>query len=153
MADRPRAFDDRTVGLLGQPEAFADLAGVLGSPTRLAVLVVLVRSDAPLHIQEVARRVKVDASPVRTHLEVLARIGLVREVREGTGRERRFTSDLRDARLVLEGINRPREAPRERTKAEVRLQKKLDTLSEKRERLDRQATKILEELAKAAPQA
>jgi len=145
-----RGFDDRTVTLLGQPEVLADLAGVLGSPTRCAVLGALVRSDEPLHIQELARRVQVDASPVRTHLEVLARAGLVKEVTGTSGRERRFTTDLRDARLVLEGIHRPREKAGEPPgKDERRVLKKLEVLGKKQARLEREAERLRGELARA----
>lgn len=135
-------LDDRVVTLLGTPGPLADIAGVLGSPTRLAVLAALLRSQEALHIQELARRVGVDASPVRTHLEVLCRAGLAREVKEGTGRERNFTSDLTDVRLVLVDANRPRLPPGPPTRQQVRTAKKLDDLRKKMEKLEREAAKL-----------
>ncbi|HWG90777.1 MAG TPA: winged helix-turn-helix domain-containing protein, partial [Candidatus Thermoplasmatota archaeon] len=71
------AFDDRTITLVGAPDQLADMGALLGARTRLAVLITLVHANGPLHINEIARRVGVDASPVRTHLELLAKEGLV----------------------------------------------------------------------------
>src|SRR5438067_9339231 len=99
------SFDDRTV-TLDAPEQLAALSAVLGSRTRLAVLRALVSSDKPLHINEVARRVGVDASPVRTHLELLVKAGLAREVGLDVGRERRFETVLQGVRVTLEGAQR-----------------------------------------------
>lgn len=139
-------FDDRVVTLLGTPGPLGDVAGVLGSPTRLAILAVLVRSPETLHIQELARRVGVDASPVRTHLEVLCRAGLAREVKEGTGRERRFTTDLTDVRLVLVDVNKPRTPPGPPTRKQTRTKEKLTDLAKKMEKLEREAAELRENL-------
>lgn len=138
-------LDDRVVTLLGTPGPLADVAGVLGSPTRLAVLAALVRSPDALHIQELARRVGVDASPVRTHLEVLCRAGLAREVKEGTGRERRFTTDLTDARLTLVDVHKPRAPPGPPTRKQLRAREKLADLTKKMEKLEREAAELREE--------
>ena len=139
-------LDDRAVSLLGTPEPLADVAGVLGSPTRLAVLATLVRSKESLHIQELARRVGVDASPVRTHLEVLCRAGLAREVKEGTGRERRFVAAVSDVRLVLVDANRPAEPPGPPTRRQLRIKEKLADLAKKMEKLEREAASLRAEL-------
>lgn len=120
----PSAFDDRTV-TLGAPQQLAELCAVLGSDSRLAILRVLMDSPEALHINEVARRVKLDASPVRTHLQVLETAGLVRELDE-VGRARRFTTSLAGIRLTLEGANRERRAPTGPVPKHVlRLEKKL----------------------------
>lgn len=139
-------LDDRVVTLLGTPNPLADVAGVLGSPTRLAVLAALVRSPEALHIQELARRVGVDASPVRTHLEVLCRAGLAREVKEGTGRERRFKASVTDVRMTLVDANRPPDVQGPPTRKDVRVQAKLADLGKKMAKLEREAAELRKEL-------
>jgi DNA-binding transcriptional ArsR family regulator len=151
-------FDDRTV-TLDAPDQLAELGSAFASRTRIAVLAALVRSERPLHINELARRVGVDASPVRTHLELLLKQRLVREVDSPTGRERNFETLLTGVVLTLEGVNRPL-APQkgvEPSKAVVRLQRKLDAMEKDLARLQAKArdvqAEIREEWAKAAADA
>lgn len=142
-------FDDRTVSL-DAPGQLADLGSALGNKTRLAVLGVLVRASEPLNINEVARRVGVDASPVRTHLDLLAKEGLIREVDSATGRERRFETSLTNVRVTLEGVNRPivpKGAPL--SKPALRIQKKMEALSRDLGRLEEKGRKLQAELVKA----
>lgn len=142
-------FDDRTVSL-DAPDQLADLGAALGNRTRLAVLAVLVRSDEPLHINEVARRVGVDASPVRSHLELLAKEGLAREVVAPTGRERRFETSLTTVRVVLEGVNRPKLGkPGELPKPALRIQKKMEALAKDLAKLEERGRQLQAEFAKA----
>lgn len=145
------AFEDRTVTLSGAPDQVVSLGSVLGSRTRLAVLLALVKSPEPLHINEVARRVGVDASPVRTHLELLVKAGLALETSGEVGRERRFRTTLRDVRVTLEGVHRV-EAPeksKEPSRLVQKLQKKLAALDADMARLEAQARKLQTELAAA----
>lgn len=156
--DRPvpdgAGFDDRVLTLLGGGSTLSDVAGVLASSTRAAILAALIRSEAPLHIQELGRRVGVDASPARTHLEVLCRAGLAREVGSPSGRERRFTTDVTDARIVLVDANRVRvPAPAESPKEARRVERKLAGLAEKRSKLDREAAKLRGELKRVLSKA
>ncbi|MHB8603735.1 MAG: helix-turn-helix domain-containing protein [Thermoplasmatota archaeon] len=146
-----QAFDDRAATLDGQPEQLAELSAILGSSTRIAVLAALVQSKTPLHINEVARRVGVDASPVRTHLELLSRVGLVREVKGPVGRERRFETRLTNVRLVLEGVNRHAapEKDREKPKTVVRLEKRLAGLSKDAAKVEEKAARLRKEIAEA----
>ncbi|HVM45351.1 MAG TPA: winged helix-turn-helix domain-containing protein [Candidatus Thermoplasmatota archaeon] len=142
-------FDDRVVSL-DAPDQLAALGAVLASRTRLAVLAALARSDKPLHINELARRVGVDASPVRTHLELLLKERLVREVDPPSGRERRFETSLTGVRLTLENVNRER-APREGPlpKAAVKVQKKIDGLARDMAKLEEKARRYQQDLRKA----
>ena len=142
-------FDDRTVSL-DAPDQLADLGAALGNKTRLAVLGVLVRASEPLNINEVARRVGVDASPVRSHLELLVKEGVAREVDAPTGRERRFETSLVNVRLTLEGVNRP-PAPKDAPlpKPALRIQKRLLALQRDLARLEEKGRKLQEELRKA----
>lgn len=145
------AFDDRVLSMDG-PEQLATVAAVLGSRTRLAVLRALVASAEPLHINELARRVGVDASPVRTHLELLVKAGLAREVGAPVGRERRFHTTLTNVRLVLEGADRP-SAPERRVgpppKEVQRLEKKRAALDKDLAKLAAKARKLDEEIQAA----
>lgn len=140
-------FDDRTV-TLDAPEQLAELASVLGSRTRLAVLGALVRSTAPVNINELARRVGVDASPVRTHLELLLKAGLVREVDSTSGRERLFETSLTGIGVTLQDLHKPKFAGKELPKAAQRVQKKLDALVKDMSRLEDKARRYQEELRK-----
>lgn len=143
-------FDDRTV-TLDAPEQLADLGGVLASRTRLAVLRALMVADGPLHINEVARRVGVDASPVRTHLELLLKEGLVREVDAVVGRERKFTTSATAVRVTLENVNRA-EAPhkgQEPPKVVQRLERKLASIAESMARLEEKARRTRVEIEAA----
>lgn len=134
-------FENRTVTLRGAPEVFLDVAFALSSPTRVAVLEALMASPEALHIQELARRVGVDASPVRGHLEVLLKAGLVRELTGTVGRERRFTTTLTGVRIVIEGVDAPVAVSGEPSKDLLRIEKKL-------ERLHAEAAKIRAEAAR-----
>ena len=142
-------FDDRTV-TLDAPEQLEDLGAVFSSRTRLAVLNVLVRADRPLNINEIARRVNVDASPVRGHLELLLKAGLAREVDAPTGRERLFETSLRSVTVTLEGYHANR-APKgaEPPKSVVRLQRKLDAMQKDMARLEEKARRVQEEISEA----
>lgn len=140
-------FDDRTV-TLDAPDQLADLGSAFASRTRIAVLATLVRSEKPLHINELARRVGVDASPVRTHLELLLKEGLVREVDSATGRERNFETLLTGVVVTLEGVNRPAAPQRgvEPPKSVVRLQRKLEAMEKDLSRLQAKAREVQEEI-------
>jgi DNA-binding Lrp family transcriptional regulator len=143
-------FDDRTVSL-DAPEQLADLGSVLASRTRLAVLRALMLSDAPLHINEIARRIGVDASPVRTHLELLLKERLVREVDASVGRERKFTTSTTAIRVTLENVNLA-EAPhkgKEPPKVVQRLTRKLAGIAEDVARLEEKARRTREEIEAA----
>ena len=142
-------FDDRTVSL-GAPEQLADLGSALSSRTRIAVLAALIRAEKPLHINELARRVGVDASPVRTHLELLMKEGLVREVDSATGRERYFESDVTGITITVEGVNKPR-APKdvEKSKQVLRLERKMQLIDRESARLAEKAKRVQEEITKA----
>ena len=149
------AFEDRVVALSNGGEALARLAAVLGSPTRVAVLQALVASRELVDVQRLARRVGVDASPVRTHLELLVKEGLVREV-EVRGRERRFETRLRDVRLVLVGVNRaaaPEKAAGAPPKSVVRLERKLAGLAKDMVKLEAAAARLARERDEAWRQA
>lgn len=144
------SFDDRIV-TLDAPEQLATLGNVLGVRTRLAVLGVLVRADHPLHINEIARRVGVDASPVRSHLELLLKERVVREVETESSRERRFETSLKNIKLTLEGVNRPK-APSSQgpaPKTVLRLQKKLALIERDIGRLNEKARKVQAEISAA----
>lgn len=143
-------FDDRTV-TLDAPEQLAALGATLASRTRLAVLHALVASDTPLHINEIARRVGVDASPVRAHLEALVKEGLAREIDSPVGRERRFETSLTNVRVTLENVNRPHDPHRGREPPKVvaRLERRLLSLAEDSARVEEKARRVREEIAKA----
>lgn len=143
-------FDDRTVSLAGAAEQLADLGSALSSRTRVAVLAALIRSDKPLHINELARRVGVDASPVRTHLELLLKQGLAREVDSPTGRERFFESDVAGITITIEGVNKPR-APKDvdKPKTVLRLERKMLLIEKESARLTEKARRVQEEMSKA----
>jgi DNA-binding transcriptional ArsR family regulator len=148
---RPTPFDDRTVTLEGAPEQLAALGAVLSSRTRLAVLSTLVHSAEPLHINEIARRVGVDASPVRTHLELLVKAGLVTEVTADVGRERRFRTLLKDISVTLEGVNRVAapEKRKEPSKHVIRIQKRLAGVEADRQKMEAFVRRLQAELAAA----
>lgn len=143
-------FDDRTVTLAGSAEQLADLGSALSSRTRVAVLAALIRAEKPLHINELARRVGVDASPVRTHLELLMKEGLVREVDSATGRERFFETNVTGIRIAIEGVNAPR-VPRdvEKPKSVLRLERKMQLIEKESARLAEKAKRVQDEMGKA----
>lgn len=132
-------------------EQLADLGGVLASRTRLAVLGVLVRASEPLNINELARRVGVDASPVRTHLELLLKEGLIREVASTTGRERKFETSLTGIRLTLENVDRPPLPPGLKTppKDVQRIEKKIAALAKDIARIEEKARRYQAEIQAA----
>ncbi|HUR69754.1 MAG TPA: winged helix-turn-helix transcriptional regulator [Candidatus Thermoplasmatota archaeon] len=142
-------FDDRTV-TLDAPDQLADLGAVFASKTRIAVLGVLVRSDKPLHINEVARRVGVDASPVRAHLELLVKEGLAREVDIDKGRERKFETTVTNVVVTVEGVNRA-VSPDKTAKpprAVERLQRKLAAMQKDISKIEAKAREVNQEIAK-----
>lgn len=142
-------FDDRTV-TLDAPEQLADLGLVFSARTRLAVLGVLVRADRPLNINEVGRRVGVDASPVRGHLELLVKEGLAREMPTTSGRERLFETSLKNVTVTLEGYHAHKVAVAGKPpKAVVRLQRKLDAMRKDMSRLEEKARRVQEEINEA----
>lgn len=142
------SFDDRTVSL-DAPEQLAALGTVLGVRTRLAVLHTLVRAEAPMNINEVARRIGLDASPVRGHLQALVAEGLAREVEAPTARERLFETSLTNVVLTLEGARRTRRPPKgPLPKAAQRLQRKLDDLQKDMAKLEAKARAVRDEMEK-----
>lgn len=141
------SFDDRTV-TLDAPKQLADLGAVLGSRTRLAVLAALVRSDKPQNINELARKVGVDASPVRTHLELLMKEDLAQEVDSPSGRERLFETNLTGIRITLIDIHKPKTLPQALPKAALRIQKKIDAITRDIARLEDKARRYADELKK-----
>lgn len=144
------SFDDRTLSL-DAPEQIANLGAVLASRTRVAVLRALIASDKPLHINELARRVGVDASPVRTHLELLVKAGLAREVGLDVGRERKFETVLQGVRVTLEGVERAvaPEKGREKPRDVVKIEKRLAELARDEAKLAEKARRLREELREA----
>lgn len=144
------SFDDRTVSL-DAPDQLAQLGSVFGSRTRLAVLRTLVSAGGPLHINEIARRVGVDASPVRTHLELLVKSGLAREVELDVGRERKFETVLQGIRVTLEGAERAvaPEKGREKPREVVKIEKRLAEIAKDEAKLAEKARKLRDELREA----
>lgn len=131
----------------GDPHRFADVCFALSAGTRLAVLMTLLASAEPLHIREVARRVGSDPSPVRTHLDLLVKNGLAREVPDA-GRERRFAADVSHIRLVLTPPQRPADAARkEPSKAITKLGEKMKALEGKIHKIEREVVELAEERA------
>lgn len=134
------------------PEAdthvFADACFALSSGTRLAVLQALLLADGPLHIREVARRVGLDPSPVRTHLDLLVKTGLAQEIPDAT-RERRFIADVSGVRLILTPPERPADVPREleASKAIRKTTEKIRALEDKAHRIEREIAALAEERA------
>lgn len=140
--------------LQSAPEQLARLAGLLASRTRLSILGALQKA-APeaLNMNEIARRVGVDASPVRGHLEVLLKESLVDEV-EGPVRERRFTTRLTDAVLTLKGVNRtPTEGRKDPPRSVAKLLKKLADLDADAAKIAGKAARIRAEIEKEASRA
>lgn len=147
---RETAFADLVDRVFAWPAdggQFGDAAFALSSATRLAVLETLVTAKGePLHIQEVARRVGIDASPARQHLEVLVKAGFAEEAPRTTGRERRFTTRVTGVKVVLEGALRgaplPKESGKERPKTLRKIESRVDDIKGK-------MGKLRSELAKA----
>ena len=134
------------------PEAdahvFADTCFALSSGTRLAVLNTLLLAEGPLHIREIARRVGLDPSPVRTHLDLLVKNGLADELPDAS-RERRFIANVSGVRLALTPPERPASVPRalEPTKAIRKATDKIRSLEEKLHRIEREIAALAEERA------
>ncbi|HWH08482.1 MAG TPA: winged helix-turn-helix domain-containing protein, partial [Candidatus Thermoplasmatota archaeon] len=94
----------------GDEHRFTEACFALSTATRVAIVGTLILAEEPLHIREVARRVGMDPSPVRAHLELLVKTGFARELHE-QGRERRFVADVGSIRLVLTPPDRPAGVP------------------------------------------
>lgn len=132
----------------GDTHVFVDACFALSSGTRLAVLQALLLADGPLHIREVARRVGLDPSPVRTHLDLLVKTGLARELPDAS-RERRFVANVSGVRLILTPPERPADVPREAepTKAIRKVTEKMRALEEKQHRIERDLAELADERA------
>lgn len=134
------------------PEAdahrFTEGCFALSSGTRLAVLMTLLQAEEPLHIREVARRVGIDPSPVRTHLDLLVKTGMAREIPDPS-RERRFVADVSGVRLVLTPPVRPADVPAtvQPSKAIHKLTEKMRALEEKLHRVERELAELHDERA------
>lgn len=132
----------------GDAHRFTETCFALSSGTRLAVLMTLLHAEEPLHIREVARRVGADPSPVRTHLDLLVKTGLAREIPDPT-RERRFVADVSGMRLVLTPPARPADVPAglAPTKAIHKATDKIQALEEKLFRVEREIAELHDERA------
>lgn len=125
---------------------FTEACFALSSGTRVAILMTLTGAREPMHIREIARRVGLDPSPVRQHLEVLVKSSLAREIPE-PGRERRFVADVSDVRLFLVPPDRPSDVPPSvaPTKAIHKLTDKMLGIEEKIHRLQRDLAALADE--------
>ena len=132
----------------GDLHRFTEACFALSSGTRLGVLMTLLTAEEPLHIREVARRVGTDPSPVRTHLDLLVKTGLAREIPD-PARERRFVADVSALRLVLTPPARPADVPPRvaPSKAVYKLTEKIKGLEEKLHRVEREIAELHEERA------
>lgn len=132
----------------GDDHRFTETCFALSAGTRLAVLRALVLADGPLHIREIARRVGSDPSPVRTHLELLVKTGLAREMQD-VSRERRFVAHVSAVRLILTPPDRPAEVPAtvEPSKAIRKLTEKILALEDKAHRIEREIAALADERA------
>ncbi|MFA5862136.1 MAG: helix-turn-helix domain-containing protein [Candidatus Thermoplasmatota archaeon] len=128
----------------GDAHRFTEVCFALSSGTRLEVLSVLLSAQEPLHIREVARRVTMDPSPVRGHLDVLVKTGFARELPE-RGRERRFVADVSDVRVVLAPPTRPLGVDQNRAPS-----KRIRRLTDHMKDVERKMHKLELELAKLA---
>lgn len=132
----------------GDTHRFTEACFALSSGTRIAVLQALLLATEPLHIREIARRVGADPSPVRTHLDLLVKTGLAREIPDPS-RERRFVAHVSGVRLVLTPPERPVDAPQERqpTKAIQRINDRMKTVLEKIHKYERELAALADERA------
>ena len=132
----------------GDAHRFAEACFALSSGSRLAVLRTLLTAPEPLHIREVARRVGLDPSPVRTHLDLLVKMGLAREIPDPS-RERRFVADVSGVRLILTPPERPLDAPagKQPTKAIQRINEKMRHVEEKLHRYERELAELADQRA------
>ena len=130
----------------GDAHRFTEACFALSAGTRLAVLMTLLHAEEPLHSREVARRVGTDASPVRTHLDLLVKTGLARELPDPS-RERRFVADVAGVRLMLTPPVRPADVPasRQPTKAVHKITEKIRSLEEKLHRIEREIADLQDE--------
>lgn len=157
-ASRETAFADLVDRVVAWPtdgQQFGDAAFALSSNTRLAVLEALVTAKGELlHIQEVARRVGIDASPARQHLEVLVKAGFAEESPRLVGRERRFSTRVTGVKVVLEGALRGARLPtvqgKERPKTLRKVESKIDDLKEKMAKIRSEVAKLEREREKLA---
>lgn len=132
----------------GDAHRFAEACFALSAGTRLAVLQALLAATEPLHIREVARRVGIDPSPVRTHLDLLVKTGFAKEIPDAA-RERRFVADVSGVRLILAPPERPLGVPPDKppTKAIQRLNEKMRHIEEKIHRYERELATMMDERA------
>jgi DNA-binding Lrp family transcriptional regulator len=130
----------------GDAHRFTEACFALSSGTRLGVLMTLLQADEPLHIREVARRIGIDPSPVRTHLDLLVKTGFAREIPDPT-RERRFVADVSGLRLLLTPPPRPADVPVSvpPNKAILKLTDKIKGLEEKLFRIEREIAELHDE--------
>lgn len=144
-----RGHRERILTPEGDAHKFTEACFALSGGTRVEVLRVLLLSREPLHIREIARRVKLDASPVRTHLEVLMKTGLVRELPE-PGRERRFVADVSGVRLILTPPERPVDAPADKppSRAILRIGEKMRHIEERVHKMERELAELSDERAR-----
>lgn len=143
-----RGTRERILTPEGDAHRFTEACFALSSGTRMAVLRTLMLAEEALHIREIARRVQADPSPVRTHLDLLVKTGLAREMPDPS-RERRFVADVSGVRLILTPPERPADVPRERepTKAIHKLTDKMRALEDKIFRLERELADLADERA------
>lgn len=127
----------------GDEHRFTEACFALSTATRVAILSTLLHAQEPLHIRELARRVDLDPSPVRAHLEVLVKTGFARELHEA-GRERRFVAEVSGVRLVLAPPERPADAPpgAEEPKLVRKLTARIKELESKMHRLEQEIAKV-----------
>jgi DNA-binding MarR family transcriptional regulator len=127
---------------------FTEACFALSSGTRIEVLKVLLHATEPVHIREVARRLQLDPSPVRGHLDLLVKTGFAREIPE-PGRERRFVANVSDLRLVLVPPVRPADADpaREESKPMRKLAERMKDVEAKMHKLELELAKLGEERA------
>lgn len=142
---RMHALRDRVLTPEGNGHRFVDACFAMSSGTRLAVLQTLMASGVPLHIRELARRIGLDPSPVRSHLEVLVKTGYARELDE-VGRERRFIADVSAIRLVLAPPERPLDIPQdiEPTRPIEKMTARMEALQAKITRMEREIADLAE---------
>lgn len=132
----------------GDAHRFTEACFALSSGTRLEVLNVLLTAQEPLHIREVARRVSMDPSPVRGHLDVLVKTGFARELPE-PGRERRFVADISEVRVVMTPPSRPIEVdPKKPPSRHIRkIGERMKEIEGKMHKLEMELAKLADERA------
>lgn len=144
LGPRPRVLTPH-----GDEHRFTEACFALSTATRVAIVATLVNAGEPLHIREIARRVDMDPSPVRAHLELLVKTGFARELHE-PGRERRFVAEVSGVRLVLSPPDRPADAPPgDPPKAVRKLTEKMADLEAKIHKLELELARLGDERADA----